>query len=411
MDSKIFNSTPGRPRQNVQAALDLVRGKVNSAYQDKFTPANFQTKPRQLSKHQTYMQSLQNSGMSLVEIQTAWHNYYMALTDAEKHEVWKEFYASNQHTQYQQIYSQTQAQASSSNQNADTSQNQANAKLDPTQMAPIAPAGRMLNIPGRIFGTKILRKPSKQQEELTGFSAHIQSIAFGLSMGGLTLLVILFTFFNQFVITPFIRPSTSAATGPIIITNRTTVQGDQTSLTLNKIDVQVPIDFTLTTNDEATIQKSLEKGIVHYANTAMPGQNGNGAYFGHSSMNIFSKGDFKFTFTRLEKVTEGDVFYITYQGKIYAYKVFAKEIVAPNQVSVLDDTKGKQATAILVTCNPPGFNTTRLVVWGEQISPSPSTNTQPTAPAPGTKPVTPPSLTSNNKPLWDELIDKVTFWN
>src|SRR5690606_22611924 len=48
------------------------------------------------SKHQSYMHKLSTSGKSLADIQTAWHNYYVDLSDKEKHEVWQEFYAAHE---------------------------------------------------------------------------------------------------------------------------------------------------------------------------------------------------------------------------------------------------------------------------------------------------------------------------
>lgn len=53
------------------------------------------------SKHQEYMNKLSTSGMSLAEIQTAWHNYYVGLPDNEKREVWNEFYSQHDKDQKQ----------------------------------------------------------------------------------------------------------------------------------------------------------------------------------------------------------------------------------------------------------------------------------------------------------------------
>lgn len=122
------------------------------------------------------------------------------------------------------------------------------------------------------------------------------------------------------------------------------------------------------------MQKELEEGVAHYPTTSMPGENGNGAYFGHSSNNIFNKGKYKFAFVLLNQLTIGDTFYITKDGKLYAYKVFDKKVVEPNQVEVLLPVEGHTATATLITCDPPGTSLRRLVVVGDQISPDPNGN-------------------------------------
>lgn len=174
--------------------------------------------------------------------------------------------------------------------------------------------------------------------------------------------------------------------------------------------MQIPIDFEVPSIDEATVQASLEGGVVHYPSTAKPGQNGNGAYFGHSSQNIFNNGKYKFAFVLLHELTTGDVFQIIYNGKVYSYQVIAREIVPPTQVSVLGDTKGKTATAALITCDPPGFNTNRLVVWGEQISPSVESNSAVETGSSADSNLNPAELASKGPTLWSRFVNAIQFW-
>jgi sortase A len=148
---------------------------------------------------------------------------------------------------------------------------------------------------------------------------------------------------------------------------------------------------------------------VHYPSTVLPGQNGNAAFFGHSSGNIFNNGKYKFAFTLLHDLSTGDLFYINYGGKTYAYRIFDRQIVPPTAVGVINDTRGKQATAELITCDPPGISTNRLVIWGEQISPSPTNNI---AASPGqTTTTTPTQIPGNGPSLWSQMVDKLEFWN
>jgi LPXTG-site transpeptidase (sortase) family protein len=117
----------------------------------------------------------------------------------------------------------------------------------------------------------------------------------------------------------------------------------------------------------------LEEGVLHYPTTVKPGEHGNAAFFGHSSNNIFNKGKYKFAFVLLNRLEPGDVFYLNYNGKQYAYRVYDKRIVSPDQFWVLN-TRDKADTATLITCDPPGTTINRLVVTGEQISPNPNNN-------------------------------------
>jgi outer membrane biosynthesis protein TonB len=93
-------------------AVRLIRDKVARAYSgepdavQQMAEAQAEKSP---SKHQLYMREISSSGKSLAEIQTAWHHYYTTLPDAEKHAVWQEFYAANQHTPYQKLFQKQQA--------------------------------------------------------------------------------------------------------------------------------------------------------------------------------------------------------------------------------------------------------------------------------------------------------------
>jgi len=75
----------------------------------------------------------------------------------------------------------------------------------------------------------------------------------------------------------------------------------------------------------------------------------------------------------LHQLQPGDTFYLLKDGKRYTYQIYKRQVVSPNDVSVLG-ASDKPATATLITCDPPGTSNNRLVVTGEQIDPSPDGN-------------------------------------
>lgn len=412
-----------RSAAQAQAAVDMMRRKVATALGEGEEPSATAemaevAATKTPSKHQLYMQELGQSGKSLAEIQTAWHRYYTMLPEHEKNEVWQEFYASNKNKAYEQLFRQSKSLAPET---APTGLPQPQ-----VQPAPVVSAVTMPNTPAMPELTPLSKmrsvKQAKHASPTDDFKKrivstvtangkleakhHWQSLFFGLGMGAVVLLVLMFGFFNEYVLAPFVQPSRKVTAAPIIVTNNADANAAPTVM-IPKINIQIPIDFGVKSIEEATVQASLEGGVVHYPSTALPGQNGNGAYFGHSSQNIFNNGKYKFAFVLLHQVTTGDIFYITYQGKRYVYQVFAKEVVPPSQVSVLNDTKGRQATAVLITCDPPGFSTNRLVVWGEQISPSPVTNSAATV---GDASQQPAELASKGPSAWSRFINSLQFW-
>lgn len=263
-----------------------------------------------------------------------------------------------------------------------------------------APAGS-----GRLK-KQILDKVNISAETQNKAKQQLQSLFFGLGTGVIVLIIFLFGFFNEVFIAPFIQPSRHVSATPIIVNSDGVAASDASEVIIPKINVQIPTVFDSKSVNEEDVQSALERGVTHYPTTALPGQQGNTAFFGHSSNNIFNKGKYKFAFVLLHELVPGDIFYLTYNKQVYTYKVYDKKIVPPSEVSVLNNVPGKAATATLITCDPPGTSTNRLVVWGEQISPDPSgaAAATPTTPA-NTDQSSPATLPSEGPTMWGR------FWN
>jgi len=421
--------------QAINSAVELIRAKVERAYGGEPAAAQelaeVQQDDKPLSKHQQFMQGLSQSGKSMAEIQTAWHHYYTQLPDNEKRDVWQEFYEANQHTPYQKLFQKQQPVLSRKREEVEpapeTEQKPAELAVQPVPVLPgpaVSPSGVVVadHVPpgtaarrsvksGDRTATRVLKRKIANRVNAGGrltVKHHLQSLLFGLATGSVVIVFFLFTFFNEIIIAPFIQPSRNVSSTPIIQTGATTASADTPpNVTIPKINVQIPVDFSLNTYDENVIDNDLESGVIHYPNTVLPGQNGNAAYFGHSSGNIFNNGKYKFAFTLLHDLTSGDLFYITYNSTTYVYRVFDREVVPPTDVAVINDTRGKQATAELITCDPPGISTNRLVVWGEQISPAISTNKSGAAPAVSGSPT---AIVGNGPTLWGQLVNALEFW-
>jgi sortase A len=384
-------------------AADLIRERLNQIYNSEPDAQEEMTESEAVptrSKHQEFMYKLSTSGKGLAEIQTEWHNYYVALPDEEKHQVWQEFYANNQITQGNlSTPHQTDAQQPSKGSHgivvADHAPPQQPREIR-TRKPRLRPAD--LRDPKQIKET-ILHHVSAGGK--LNKKHHLQSLLFGVGTGLIVVVLFLFSFFNEVVIAPFIQPSRTAAATPIIVDPTAVPASSTPQIIIPKINVQIPIDYSQTTTNEAAIENGLENGIVHYPTTETPGQNGNAAYFGHSSNNIFNKGKYKFAFVLLHELVNGDTFYITSADKTYVYKVISKTIVKPTEVGVLNDVPGHTATATLITCDPPGTSLNRLIVVGEQISPDPSGNTS-SDPGTTTQSVK-PKLPGNGPTLWTRM--------
>lgn len=373
----------------IDSAIALIRQKVANIYQEepnaKKELAEIVQLPKPLSRHQQYMLDLSKSGRALSEIQTAWHKYYQDLPDIEKHNVWREFYASTTHHDgpqpaANQVFTSTIEEPPSQ-------RTLAKKPRKPRQTRSIA------EIKQQVLNTVTSQSANRAK-------SHIKSIFFGLSLGAVVVLILLFSFFNERFIAPFITPSKNVSATPIIVDPNLTDVGPEAKIIIPKINIEIPIDYTQTTIDEKSVQAALENGILYYPTTTLPGQTGNSVYFGHSSNNILNTGKFKFAFALLRKLENGDIFYIYKGGKRYTYRVYQKKVVKPTEVSVLGATD-KIATATLITCDPPGTSINRLVIIGEQVNPDPNTNVASTP----KQTVKPKELPSNAPSLWSRIIN------
>lgn len=377
---------PLSPPDKDNAAADLIRSKLAELYAEEPDAKEESTDAEQPavhhSKHQQFMHTLNHSGKSLAEIQTAWHDYYAKLSDKEKHEVWQEFYEQHDHGSAAPAVAPTHSKPASK----------------PSTPKPKTTDTRSASD----IQEHVVQRVKVRRRKLTK-REHLKSLLFGLSAGFLAVVILMFGFFNERFIAPFITPSKSVSNESIIIDPSSTTAGPDPEIIIPKINVELPVIYTQDSIDEAAMQSALEQGVVHYAITPNPGEKGNGAIFGHSSNNILNKGKYKFAFVLLHRLEVGDTFILQKDSKRYVYKVFNKKIVPPTDVSVLNETYGKTATFSLITCDPPGTSTNRLVVTGEQITPNPAKNKASTAKAVGAD-QQPSELPSNSPSLWSRIV-------
>ncbi len=107
---------------------------------------------------------------------------------------------------------------------------------------------------------------------------------------------------------------------------------------------------------------SLNKGVGHIHGSSLPvgGLNTHSILTGHRGLP-----NQKF-FSDLDKVEVGNRFYVHILGRVLAYEVFDIRVVEPTDVSGLLIEDGKDLLT-LVTCEPYGVNTHRLIVTGRRV--------------------------------------------
>lgn len=126
-----------------------------------------------------------------------------------------------------------------------------------------------------------------------------------------------------------------------------------------KIGVDLPIFHT--SSDEVLL-----RGAGHLENTGLPigGIGNHPAITAHRGL-ATSK-----LFTDLDKIDVGDRFTLEVLGEPLVYEVFDTRIVKPTETEWLKVDPEKDLVT-LITCDPLGINTERMLVTGERVSPTP----------------------------------------
>ncbi len=117
---------------------------------------------------------------------------------------------------------------------------------------------------------------------------------------------------------------------------------------------------------EEVYQDALAKGVVHYPDTAIPGEYGNPYIFGHSSDYFWKPGDYKEVLKPLIDIPLDTPIYITnHRGDQFVYRVIETKIVGPNDVSVLDQQQYQKKLLTLQTSWPIGTALKRYIAIAE----------------------------------------------
>jgi len=165
----------------------------------------------------------------------------------------------------------------------------------------------------------------------------------------------------------------------------------------------VPIQFGVSLSG---VMAAMNEGVAHYriaGASAYPGEIGNFVITGHSAGDVYSNNQYKYIFSGLERLEDGDLIYVNYKSVRYTYSVIKKEVIEPTNVAALVVNTDKPLIT-LVTCTPLGTSRYRLLVTGEQISPSYDDKDKETKPS--TESTTEEEILPANEPSFFEGI-----WN
>ncbi|MBI2263279.1 sortase [Candidatus Berkelbacteria bacterium] len=137
-------------------------------------------------------------------------------------------------------------------------------------------------------------------------------------------------------------------------------------LVINKLKVNAPVVADVDAYSEKEYYAKLRSGVAHFKGTAKPDQNkGNIFIFGHSGFYKNDPGEYKEVFRKLDELKKDDQIHLWWKEKDMVFKVTENKVVAPDDFSVIEQTKDLALT--LMTCWPPDTIDKRRVVVAKPL--------------------------------------------
>lgn len=351
-------TTPGQR----EAASNVIRAKLDALYDDTATTETPQ-QATDTSVSNPYQRTHTPTTAATNVNQDQWKEY---------HSAWQEYYQKyySAYYEHQDTVKETRRQELERLFKEDAAKKQA----APTKDTPTASQTReeLTNAEALQELRASLLEKVKTRAEKVRKSKHFIPLIAAL---GVMILFVFIQYNRVFIATVSAYVSPGAIDAQNIVINPTSDApvGPDPRLIIPKINVDVPVVYGIGP-DHNSQMAAMEKGVAHFSipgANSKPGEKGNTVLSGHSSNDLFDRGDYKFIFAQLEKLNEGDSIYANYEGKRYTYVVTKKEVVKPTQVDKLIYPTDKPILT-LITCTPLGTSLNRLLITAEQVSPSPT---------------------------------------
>jgi len=136
------------------------------------------------------------------------------------------------------------------------------------------------------------------------------------------------------------------------------------SVVIEKIGLTAPLIFSQG-KTQKEIEADLNKGVVAYPGSVLPGEIGNLFVTGHSSVYPWNHSAYGKVFAALDKLETGDRVIVYYNKHKFEYKIVNKYVARPQDVQLVHPEN--EAKITLFTCWPIGTNLKRLVLEGELV--------------------------------------------
>ncbi len=139
----------------------------------------------------------------------------------------------------------------------------------------------------------------------------------------------------------------------------------ENSIEIPAIGLESSLVLAQSVNDN--FRKLLDKGVVHYPTSVMPGSQGQTIILGHSAPPGWPKIKHDWVFTKLNNLKEGDQVVINFNHQRIVYSVVGKVIIDKGEELPVNPLTNSDNVLVLLSCWPPGKNIQRIAVEAKLV--------------------------------------------
>jgi sortase A len=129
------------------------------------------------------------------------------------------------------------------------------------------------------------------------------------------------------------------------------------SIEIPKIKISAPL---IVVGKEEEVKKALDRGVVLWPGSALPGEKGQVIILGHSAPQNWPKIKYDWVFSNLNLLEKDDEILIYFRNKKYVYSVENKIFL--NRGQQLPKTDPEKSVLFLISCWPPGKDFRRIAI-------------------------------------------------
>ena len=137
------------------------------------------------------------------------------------------------------------------------------------------------------------------------------------------------------------------------------------TISIPSINITAPIVFFDESQEEDLLHQALDRGVVHFPESALPGKIGQTIILGHSAPLGWPRINYDWIFSEIGNLEEGEEIIINFNNKEYFYEVKDKVILEKGEEIPLKYYSNSKNILILLSCWPPGQDYKRIVVMSE----------------------------------------------